>query len=106
MQNFILLGQETKNLRIPLTLADWSLYKYFTVRGSPPEPAPPDPRQPPYLPGLSKASTMPGPGSLSSLEELSCRTHSVLTLTFCPKFKGQIVIDDVVEFWKIPILDC
>ena len=50
-----------------------SLRYHGPPRHSPPEPAPPDPS---HQQGLSKASTMPGPGSHTSLEELSCRNSS------------------------------
>ena len=72
-----------------VSMSGYEEMRYRQARGSPPEPAPPDPPHHQHSthhhqrPGLSKASTMPGPGSHTSLEELTCRnSHSCCCVVF------------------------
>ena len=77
--------------------------RYRQARGSPPEPAPPDPpHHHQQRPGLSKASTMPGPGSHTSLEELTCRNSDQLYVFS----QNPPVLKHSKQFYILEIFDC
>ena len=77
-----------------VSVSGYEEMRYRQARGSPPEPAPPDPpHHHSQRPGLSKASTMPGPGSHTSLEELTCRNSHKLDVSVTTTRNIQIYFE-------------